>query len=44
MQYIHKGKSSFISGPQMIQIDGFPIHQSDLLIQGSWKTSLEDKH
>lgn len=29
--------------PQVIQIDDFSIHQSDLLIQGSWKMSLEDE-
>lgn len=43
MPYIRKGKTPF-SVPHMIQIDGFPIHQSDLLILGSWKMTLEDKH
>lgn len=44
MPYIHKGKTPSFSVPQMIEIDGFPIHQSDLLILGSWKMTLEDKH
>lgn len=44
MPYIRKGKTPSFSVPHMIQIDGFPIHQSDLLILGSWKMTLEDKH
>lgn len=37
-------KAPLFAVPQVTHIDDFSIHQSDLLIQGSWKMRLKDKH